>query len=245
MAPLGAPLLSKAAWDQDRAAVLVPALLGAALQSQVQLATFDATSSLPPNWQQEVSQVAEDADFRLFPPTPILSREAADVLHIHRGRVHAYELRKRLPWLYRAYRSDFLEYAKLVRDEPVFPASDDRYGVVLNVQQGTDMRFECHVDSNPLSGVLFCTDHSQGGELVFAHDTDAAGIDAVEESCLIVQPRAGQLIFFDAREHPHYARSLGHEADTRIVAVMNFYTESCPETTRPEALNRHLYGGGS
>ena len=24
---------------------------------------------------------------------------------------------------------------------------------------------------------------------------------------------------------------------------MNFYTESCPESTRPPELNRHLYGG--
>ena len=28
----------------------------------------------------------------------------------------------------------------------------------------------------------------------------------------------------------------------RIVAVMNFYTESCPESTRPSELNRHLFG---
>ena len=30
----------------------------------------------------------------------------------------------------------------------------------------------------------------------------------------------------------------------RIVAVMNYYTESCPESTRPAELNRHLYGDG-
>ena len=28
----------------------------------------------------------------------------------------------------------------------------------------------------------------------------------------------------------------------RVVAVMNFYTESCPESTRPPELNRHLFG---
>ena len=27
-----------------------------------------------------------------------------------------------------------------------------------------------------------------------------------------------------------------------IAAVMNFYTESCPESTRPRELNKHLYG---
>ena len=31
-------------------------------------------------------------------------------------------------------------------------------------------------------------------------------------------------------------------SDMRIVAVMNFYTESCPESTRPRELNKHLYG---
>ncbi len=47
------------------------------------------------------------------------------------------------------------------------------------------MRFECHVDSNPLTGLLFCTEHAGGGELVFAHD-DAAqtGLDEVERGLL-------------------------------------------------------------
>jgi hypothetical protein len=60
----------------------------------------------------------------------------------------------------------------------------------------------------------------------------------------IIQPRAGQLIFFDGRQHPHYARPLSSESALRIVAVMNFYTSSYPESTRPHELNRHLYGDG-
>lgn len=122
------------------------------------------------------------------------------------------------------------------------PAHDERYGIVLNVQQGTSMRFECHVDSNPLTGVLFCTDHQTGGELVVAHDTAAADIAAVEHDCSVIRPQSGHLIFFDAREHPHYARPLTTVSGTRVVAVMNFYTGSCPESTRPRELNRHLYG---
>lgn len=104
------------------------------------------------------------------------------------------------------------------------------------------MRFECHVDSNPLTGLLFCTDHSAGGELVFAHDPGAADIAAVDQNCSVIRPHAGHLIFFDARRYPHYARPLAAAASTRIVAVMNFYTGSCPESTRPRELNRHLYG---
>ena len=185
---------------------------------------------------------AEDADFREFPRTPVLSREAADVLHIRRGRVHAAQVRQRLPWLYRSYRGEFLKFARAACAERVVAARDDRYGVVLNVQRGTTMRFECHIDSNPLTGLLFCTDHPAGGELAVANGANAADVAAVERDCSVIRPYAGHLIFFDARQHPHYARPLRQAADTRIVAVMNFYTESCPESTRPPELNRHLYG---
>jgi hypothetical protein len=118
-----------------------------------------------------------------------------------------------------------------------------RYGIVLNVQRGTTMRFECHVDSNPLTGLLFCTDHQTGagGELVFAHDPAAADTKAVERACSVIRPQAGHLIFFDGRTHPHYARPLTTESQLRVVAVMNFYTMSCPESTRPPELNRHLF----
>ena len=158
--------------------------------------------------------------------------------------MHAKQVRERLPWLYRFYRGYFLDLAGETCTEGVVPALDDRYGIVLNVQRGTTMRFECHVDSNPLTGLLFCTDHQAGtgGELVFAHDPAASDVEAVEKDCSVLRPQAGRLIFFDGRQYPHYARPLVSETDLRIVAVMNFYTESCPESTRPPALNRHLFG---
>lgn len=212
------------------------------MRSRFQWTTLDLTGGLPPNWQREIRLVAGDADFREFPRTPVLSREAPEVSHIARGRVHAHQVRDRLPWLYQAYRGDFLALAGQACGERVAAARDDRYGIVLNVQQGPTMRFECHVDSNPLTGLLFCTDHAAGGELVVAHDATAAEVAAVERDCSVIRPHAGHLIFFDARERPHYARPLSEVSGTRIVAVMNFYTETCPESTRPAVLNRHLYG---
>jgi hypothetical protein len=211
-------------------------------QRRFRWTTFDVTGSLPPTWQAEVAAVAPEADFRKFPRTPVLSREGPQVPHIARGRVHAHQVRERLPWLYQAYRGDFLELAREASGERVAAAHDERYGVVLNVQQGTDMRFECHVDSNPLTGLLFCTEHAAGGELVIGHDAKAADLAAVERDCSVIRPHAGHLIYFDGRDYPHYARRLAAAASTRIVAVMNFYTESCPEATRPPELNRHLYG---
>jgi hypothetical protein len=204
--------------------------------------TFDFSGHLPRGWRRDVAAVADDADFRRFPRTPVLSREAAAVRHIPRGRVHAHQVRAGLPWLYRSYREEILDLAGQACAEPVRPARDERYGVVLNVQRGTAMRFECHIDSNPLTGVLFLTDHQAGGELVFANDARAADITGIERDCSVVRPHAGHLIFFDARRHPHYARPLANPFDQRVVAVMNFYTESCPESSRPPELNRHLYG---
>lgn len=205
--------------------------------------TFDLNAYLPADWQAEVRTVAQTrADIRDFPRTPVLSREAEEVQYIPRGRVHADQVRSQLPWLYQLYRGVFLDLAQVGCSERVVAASDDRYGVVLNVQCGTGMRFECHVDSNPLTGLLFCTDHTVGGELVIAHDATAASTTAVDRDCTTIRPHAGHLLFFDARDHPHYARPLTADEDVRIVAVMNFYTESCPETTRPGELNTHLYG---
>jgi hypothetical protein len=212
------------------------------MQTSFRWTTFDLNDWLPERWQEQVLAVAETADIRDFPRTPLLSRESPDVQQIPRGRVHADQVRDHLPWLYKAYRNEILEFANEVSTEHVSAAHDDRYGLVLNVQRGTKMRFECHVDSNPLTGLLFCTDHARGGELVVANDTAASGIAEIERNCSVIRPQAGQLIFFDAREHPHYARLLTEESETRIVAVMNFYTESCPETSRPFELNQHLYG---
>jgi hypothetical protein len=211
-------------------------------QKRFRWTTFDLNDWLPDGWQEKVLAVAETADIRDFPRTPLLSREGPDVRQIPRGRVHADQVRDHLPWLYKAYRNEILEYANEVANEHVSAASDDRYGLVLNVQRGKKMRFECHVDSNPLTGLLFCTDHASGGELVVAHDTTAKGLDEIERSCSVIRPQAGQLIFFDAREYPHYARLLAGESETRIVAVMNFYTDSHPESSRPRELNQHLYG---
>ena len=207
--------------------------------------TFDLTSRLPEHWPPKIAAVAAaDAEFADFPRTPSLSREASDVHSISRGRLHAGDLQRGLPWLYQLYRELFLDLARQVMPgELVTAARDDRYGIVLNVQRGTAMRFESHVDSNPLSGVLFCTDHpaGAGGELVFAHDPAAADIHAIDQDCSVIRPHEGHLVLFDGRHHPHYARPLTGESDVRIAAVMNFYTASCPEAARPAGARRPLF----
>jgi hypothetical protein len=206
--------------------------------------TFDVTGTLPPRWQSDVLAVAAGSDDRDFPRTPVISREAASIRHISRGRVHAGQVVRGLPWLRELYRSLFRELGEQATRGEVYTAADERYGTVLNVQRGSGMRFECHVDSNPVTGLLFCTDHGPdaGGELVVGHDKAARSLAEIEHACSAIRPQAGHLIFFDGRDHPHYVRPLRADDDVRVVAVMNYYTPLCPESTRPAELNRHLYG---
>ena len=207
-------------------------------------ATFDVTWILPDGWQHDASRSADEAEVRPFGRTPVISREADDVQQVVRGRVHADQVVSGLPWLRELYRAAFRELGEQATGRKVYTASDERYGTVLNVQRGPRMRFECHVDSNPLTGLLFCTDHGPGagGELVFAHDEMASSLADVERSCSALRPHAGHLIFFDGRQHPHYVRPLRADDDIRVVAVMNYYTDECPESTRPPELDRYLFG---
>src|SRR5689334_579537 len=93
------------------------------------MALFDVTGEFPDHWREDISAVIAEADFRDFPRTPLLSREATDVTHITRGRVHADTVMQRLPWLYKLYRHQFLALACRAWDEPIEPALDYRYGV--------------------------------------------------------------------------------------------------------------------
>lgn len=197
----------------------------------------DVISSLPAGWREEVSALAAEAEFRSYPRTPVLSREAAGVTHVQRGRVEAGKVMEALPWLYDLYHGQFRELGREVFGD-LDCAADDRYGVVLNVQQGPEMRFECHVDSNPVTGLLFLTTSSDG-ELVVSCNPDATGIDQPEEDCFLIPPQEGKIIFFDGKTYPHYARPC---KGTRIAAVMNFYTQADPESNRPAILNRHRFG---
>jgi len=207
-------------------------------------ATFDVTRLLPGGWQQDALRAADEAEVRGFGRTPLISREADDVKEIVRGRVHADQVAIDLPWLRDLYRGYFKELAEQAIGLKVYAAADERYGAVLNVQRGPEMRFECHVDSNPLSGLLFCTDHGPGagGELVFGHNEKARSVAAVDQSCSVIRPHAGHLIFFEGRDCPHYVRALRADDDVRVVAVMNYYTDEYPESTRPAELNRHRFG---
>ncbi|MGN6258533.1 MAG: 2OG-Fe(II) oxygenase [Solirubrobacterales bacterium] len=189
-----------------------------------------------------VARVA--AKSRILQPTSSTSREADPDLRLKTLTVGGEETCAHLPWLADLYKGPFRELAQRCSDLEVTVARDKRYGAVINVKQGTSMSYECHVDSNPLEGLLYVTSHppGTGGELVVSNRGDVQSREEVDADCSIIYPVAGHLIFFEASRHSHYVRPLRSEQDMRVVVAMNFYTQALPESARPRDLNRHLFG---
>ncbi len=206
---------------------------------------YDLRTELPPSWREEVCQVAERrAAERTLVPTSVTSRESTLDIEVPVLTVGGPMVREELPWLYALYHNRLRDLAQALTTEPVSVAADVRYGINLNVQRGRMMRYECHVDSNPIQGMLYFTDHppGTGGELVVSNRGDVSGKDAVDDDASRIYPVAGHLVLFDARRHTHYVRGTDSGNDLRVAAAMNFYTPSAPETDRPRDLNRHLFG---
>jgi hypothetical protein len=207
--------------------------------------SYDVRPILPDGWKKTLIDIAlKNARDRTLIPSSVTSREASDVAEVPVSTVGGETLRVLAPWLFSLYENDFRDLAETVSSETVVTASRDRIAVNLNVQRGKSMRYEAHVDSNPVEGLLYVTDHpvGAGGELVVAQSEEAFGVEEIDKSPAVIYPVAGHLVFFDARRHSHYVRPLAAENGIRIVAAMNFYTPSCPESARPVDLDRHLFG---
>jgi hypothetical protein len=207
--------------------------------------TFDLSDLLPEGWQDGLLAIANmKAVAKTLVPSSVTSREASVDLELPVLTVGGITLSEDAPWLYDLYVGMFRDLAQTVTLEPVVTALDRRIAINLNVQRGSTMRYECHVDSNPVEALLYVTSHppGRGGELVVAHSHDAQSVSDVEQSAATLYPRAGYLVFFDARHHAHFVRPLTSDEDVRVVVAMNYYTPSCSEDDRPQDLNQHLFG---
>ncbi|MEV0109739.1 2OG-Fe(II) oxygenase [Nocardia sp. NPDC050799] len=174
------------------------------------------------------------------------ARESADI-EIALETVDGEALYECVPWLYDLYLGWFRTLAERYAGEPLHPTSTRNRALSLNILRGGDVRYPCHVDSNPAQGLLYLTDCSEqtGGELVVARRSTARDVAQVDADCTVLYPRHGQLTVFDAREHAHYVRPMRHSDGFRAVVTMNYYSESCPETARPSGLDEQLFGSSS
>ncbi|WP_221930767.1 2OG-Fe(II) oxygenase [Changchengzhania lutea] len=199
---------------------------------------------LPKGWKQMIHDIAEEyRDERLLLPKHSSCREANEE-GVNVANVDGITLKRTAPWLYELYATKFVELAQYLTDDKVVIAKDDLHAAVLNIQNGTTMRYEAHVDTNPIQGILYVTTHTpgEGGELVVANSEDCYSIQEIEKNSSRIYPVSGHIVFFDARKFSHYVPPLRDNDKIRIVVAMNFYTSSCPESMRPHDLSIHLKG---
>lgn len=206
--------------------------------------TVDAHTILPDAWDDSLLKIANRWSVdKVLRPTSVTSRESDDTESVAVSTVGGVTLCREASWLDALYRGLFREIAESIYQQRLYCAKDPRIGVNLNVQR-EGHRYEAHVDSNPVEGLLYVTSHppGSGGELVVANTEGARGVRAIEQNATIVYPQSGHFVLFDARKHPHYVRPLAAPDGVRVVAAMNFYTVDCTEDDRPADLNRHLFG---
>lgn len=205
---------------------------------------FDVGSALPDGWQLELrSMAAEAAIERDLVPTSVTSREAADVERVAALTVTGSAVSQRAPWLDALYHGWFRSLAECAFAVPVFAAEGSDYGINLNIQREA-MRYEAHIDSNPVGALLYVTTHApgEGGELAVSNRGDITGVAEIERDASRIHPVAGQLVLFEARRYAHYVAPLRKPRAERIVVAMNYYTAVAPESARPRDLSEHLFG---
>jgi len=209
---------------------------------------FNVNEFLPSSWREDISHLVEKFSVsQVLSAKSVTSRETSRDVTVPTFIVDGNCIKARMPWLYDLYRGFFRDMGQKCVTEPLSTAREPVYGVNLNIQRGSKMRYECHVDSNPLQGILYVTTHPKGtgGELIVSNRSEAMGPEEIETDCVRIFPKSGYLVFFDARKFPHYVASLKNDNAIRIAAPMNFYIPSAPEEMRPSDLNMHLFGKNS
>lgn len=187
---------------------------------------------LPQGWLEQIISVAEQhAQYTQLDGRSSTSREPEGIEPVEVFVVMGNIIQAALPWLYKLYQNELRDLASQAAGQLVYPSIDLPSAININVLRGKGSRYEWHVDSNPLTGILYVTTHDvdQGGELVFRCPTEQ----------MIVHPREGIFIAFDARELPHTVMPLKTNS-IRISVPMNYY-DSPESQIRPSDLDEYLY----
>ena len=198
----------------------------------------DVSSLLPADWQAQIRQCSNrHSRWQVLDGASVTSREDQfpDATPPRVGVVTGDVIATELTWLDSLYRGKFLELVNTLGDGDFEVCSDIRAGANINATP-RGARYEWHVDSNPMTGLLFATSHSpeDGGQLVFRPDP---AVRPQEDWELRISPRAGTLLVFDAREAAHVVTQL--RAELRLSVPMNYYYVGGQD--RPEDLDAYLY----
>lgn len=192
------------------------------------------SSKLPKNWISQIEKLSLDKGYKtVLRGDGSSSRERRPGAEMLVRVSDGLAISDSLPWLWDLYLYELREFSERSFGRSLFPANRLESAVNVNHLSGTKSRYEWHVDTNPVTGLLFVSTlrAEDGGALVF-RNTQA-------RTNRIVRPKAGLFICFDAREIEHRVAPLRRPVD-RISVPMNYY-ESIENQPRPDDLDTKIY----
>jgi len=194
---------------------------------------LDQLAILPVDWAAAVAALADTSALStVLDGRSSTSRESVDMRPITVSVVTGGTIKSRLPWLYDAYTGPLLELSSELYGRKLEISSDLTSSININMIAGAGNRYERHVDSNPVTGILYASTlrENDGGALIFDHQLNSSDI---------VYPRAGLFIAFDATTTPHHVAPL-KTTKVRLSIPMNYYY-SGTQHHRPSDLDKYLY----
>lgn len=208
-----------------------------------QWVTIDVNPLLPNSWKETLLNAVSNASFIELNTKSVTSRESDTPGAKPRFLfLNGDALQHHANWLIKLYKESFLMLAKKYYGDDTIASASIRRGIVMNALTNSSMRYESHIDSNPITGLLFVNsvDSGFGGELVISTNKNACNIEQIEENPIAIRPVSGMLLLFSGQKWPHYVRPLKKEGILRSAIVMNYYNSSCQEYDRPHDLDHHL-----
>ncbi len=193
-----------------------------------------STTALPSGWQEQIRYVVQQHGIdTVLTGAGSTSREAHTRRKIRVRVADGHAVKSHLPWMWNLYCGLLRDFCAKAFGRPVFIANLLHTTVNINQLAGRGAQYEWHVDSNPITGVLYATDSDNGlgGSLVFR--------DAQNGRKSVFRPKAGTFICFDAREISHRVAPLRRDGE-RISLPMNYY-HSATDQPRPPDLDSQIY----
>lgn len=192
---------------------------------------IDDIAILPSDWTAQIESVANTFGARsMLDSSSPTSLEPAGTL-IELKVVHGSDIARNLPWLFEVYSGPMLEFASMSFGKRLYPCNSIDDAVNINIISGVGGRYEWHVDTNPVTGLLFLSslDEKDGGALVFKKGN----------ADYIVRPSRGMFHCFDATDTPHRVEPLLRNI-SRISVPMNYYADS-NNSGRDKELQNYLH----
>ena len=197
--------------------------------------SFDLTALglLPPHWIEDTLRLADESALFVH-----LDGNTPTSLEPYATKGTDYEvvpgdvIRNRLGWLYDLYAGELIHLAAEATGMELVVSENVRYGVNINRLTGLGARYERHIDSNPVTGILFVTSLSadEGGELMLS----------LPDEELRIPPVSGHFLVFLAGEVPHAVAPL-RRATVRVSIPMSYFRRGEAQFDDP-SLEEYLFG---